>query len=213
MRTSEFTERGVSSDTSDRTLLDRIHRDDPGAFDQFVETYGDRIYGFGMRVCGEREDARDVAQDTLLQAFRSIKSVREPGALRSWLYRVASNACLMKRRKGKHEPQRELSLDELMPSRPDDARLEIPDVSALPDLALERSRVRVAVREAIEELPPHYRIVLVLRDMEQLSTREVAEALDLPETTVKMRLHRARLMVRRQLEAGLTADSSPEAAS
>jgi RNA polymerase sigma-70 factor (ECF subfamily) len=166
-----------------------------------------------MRVCGEREDARDVAQDTLLQAFRSLKNVREPGALRSWLYRVASNACLMKRRKGKYEPQRELSLDELMPAGPEEARVEIPDVSSLPDHALERSRARLAVRKAIDALPPHYRVVLVMRDMEQLSTREVAEALDLAETTVKMRVHRARLMVRKHLEAGLPNASQPEAAS
>lgn len=186
---------------ADRELLEGIRGDDPRAFDLFVERYGDRILGFGMRFCGEREDAREVAQETLLQAFRSLKSVKEPRALRSWLYRVAANACLMKRRRGKYEPARELSLEELMPAGPDRASVQIPDPAGLPDEALERTRAREAVRSAIGDLPEHYRIVLLLRDMEQLSTAETARALDVPETTVKMRLHRARLMVRQALEA------------
>lgn len=190
----------------DQQLLERIHGDDPEAFDEFVERYGNRIYGFGLRVCGESEDARDVAQDTLLKAYQSLKQLKEPKALRSWLYRVASNACLMKRRKGKFEPQRELSLEELMPAGAEEASAEIPDTGDLPDDELARSEVRRAVREAIRELPPHYKIVLVLRDMEQLTTSETAEALGVPESTVKMRLHRARLMVRRQLVGSLGAD-------
>jgi RNA polymerase sigma-70 factor (ECF subfamily) len=197
---------------ADRTLLDRIADDEPGAFDQFVARYGGRIYGFGMRVCGEREDARDVLQDTLLQAYRSLKGVKDARALRSWLYRVASNACLMKRRKGKYEPRRELSLEELMPRGVDEATFEVPDVSALPDEAAERLELRRAVREAIGSLPEHYRIVIVLRDMEQLSTDETARALGLEESAVKMRLHRARLMVRRQIEAALREPPDPRRA-
>ena len=183
----------------DRALLAKIHGDEPGAFEQFVSSYGDRIYAFGMRVCGHREDARDVAQDTLLQAYRSLKKLEHPEALRSWLYRVVSNACLMKRRKGKFEPRRELSLDELMPSGPDEAAAEIPDPSSRPDDTVARKELQSVVREAIAALPKHYRVVLVLRDMEQLTTPETAEVLDLPESTIKMRLHRARLMIRKHL--------------
>lgn len=182
---------------ADVELLDSIRRDAPGAFDRFVDRFGDRIYGFGMRVCGEPEDARDVAQETLLKAFQSLRRLKEPGALRTWLYRVATNACLMKRRKGKFEPARELSLEELMPDQAGTG--PVADVSQMPDDALERTELRRIVREAIEALPQHYRIVLILRDMEQLSTREVAQALDLAESAVKMRLHRARLMVRQRL--------------
>ena len=185
---------------TDTDLLDRIQRNDPAAFDTFVSLYGDRIYGFGYRMCGEREDARDVVQETLLQAYRSLKELKEPKALRSWLYRVASNACLMKRRKGKFEPKRELSLEELMPAGQDGPVAEIPDLSDLPEEGVIREEARQAVREAIRALPPHYRIVLVMRDMEHLSTQEVSQALELPQTTVKMRLHRARLGVRKHLE-------------
>ncbi len=192
--------------TEEARLLERIQGDQPGAFESFVTLFEDRIFRFGLRMCGEREDARDVLQDTLLQAYRSLKTLKHPGALRSWLYRVAANACLMKRRKGKFEPQREISLDDLAPNPGEDLRTELPDPALLPDEALARSELRETIRKAVAEVPPHYRIVLVMRDMEHLSTAEVATALDLPETTVKMRLHRARLMVRQRLEAALSGD-------
>lgn len=185
-------------------LLERIRRNEPGAFEEFVDQYGGRILGFGMRVCGEREDAHDVAQETLIKAYEKLQELKHPAALRSWLYRVAANACLMKRRKGKYEPAVEIPLEELRPARPegkDSLRTEIPDPSDLPDEELARREVRDRVRRAISQLPPHYRIVVVMRDMEHLSTRETADALGLAETAVKMRLHRARLMVREILES------------
>jgi RNA polymerase sigma-70 factor (ECF subfamily) len=192
----------MSHTASESDLLQKIQDGDPRAFDDFVNLYGDRIYGFGLRMCGEREDARDIVQETFIKAFESLKTLKEPKALKSWLYRVASNACLMKRRKGKFEPKQELSLDALMPRDPDSATFEIPDDADAPDDSVARNETRRAVREAIRSLPPHYRIVLLLRDIEQLTTREASEALELPETTIKMRLHRARLGVRRYLESG-----------
>ncbi|HEU4401640.1 MAG TPA: sigma-70 family RNA polymerase sigma factor [Candidatus Polarisedimenticolia bacterium] len=196
--------------SEDVDLLERIRNDEPGAFEQFVARYEEAIYRFGLRVCGEREDARDVLQETLLKAFRSLKELRHPAALRSWLYRVASNACLMRRRKGKFEPAHELSLDDLAPRETGTPRPEIPDPASLPDEQLARGEIREMIRAAVEGLPRDHRIVLVLRDMEHLSTREVSEALELPETTVKMRLHRARLAVRQRLEAALAAPAPKE---
>lgn len=182
-------------------LLRKIRAGEPGAFDELVGAYGDGIYGFGMRMCGEREDAKDVLQDTLLQAYRSVKDLKHPEALKSWLYRVAANACLMKRRKGKFDPKQELSLDDLKPDRETVASSEIPDAGALPDEELSREEVRGRVRDGIAQLPANYRIVLVLRDMEHFSTAEVSGMLGLPVSTVKMRLHRARLMLREHLES------------
>ena len=182
-------------------LLRKIKADEPGAFEELVDKYGDRILGFGMKMCGEREDAKDVFQDTLMQAYRSLKKLEKPEALRSWLFRVAANACLMKRRKGKYEPVREISLDQLKPDRDSLTNTEIPDAGVLPDDQVSRGEIREKVRQAIEEIPPHYRIVVLLRDMEHFSTREVASMLDLPVSTVKMRLHRGRLMVRDRLES------------
>lgn len=184
---------------ADRQLLAKIRQDDPTAFEEFVQRYGGRIFGFGMRVCGEPEDAKDVAQETLIKAYNSLRDVQEPEALRAWLYRVVSNACLMRRRKRKHEPAQELSLEELMPRGREEAEVEIPDPGRLPDAEAAREEARSAVHEGIRALSPEYRMVLLLRDIEQLSTRETATALDLNESTVKMRLHRARLMLRKVL--------------
>ncbi len=189
-------------------LVEAIRRDEPGAFERFVAAFGDRLYGFGVRMCGEREDARDVVQETFIQAFRSLKDLEHPEALRSWLYRVAANACLMKRRRGKFEPERELSLEELGPDPDGGHAAEIPDPSASPEAELARLEVRDKIRSAIGDLPPHYRIVLVMRDMEQLSTEETARALGLAATAVKMRLHRARLMVRQRLEREIASGRS-----
>ena len=163
----------VSHVDADSLLLEKIRKDDP--------------------------DASDVFQDTLLQAFRSLKTLKEPKALRSWLYRVVSNSCLVKRRKGKFAPRHELSLEELMPAGAEQAAVEIPDLADLPVDALVRSEARLAVHSAIDSLPPSYREVLILRDIEQLSTRETARALGRPESTIKMRLHRGRVMVRNHL--------------
>ena len=200
----------MESAEKDAALLEGIRRDDPAAFEQFVRRFGDRIFGFGIRVCGEAEDARDVLQDTLLQAYRSLKKLEEPRALRSWLYRVVSNACLMKRRKKVGEPARELSLDELMPRGREDAEIEIPDASDLPDRKVERDEVQQVVRQAIRELAPDYRIVLVLRDMEQLTTKETSDALQLTVSTVKMRLHRAQLAVLKALAEAVRDGRLPE---
>ena len=189
----------MQHDTADAELLDRIRRDDPTAFPDFVERFGGRIYAFGRRMCGDREDARDVLQDTLVQAYRALKDLEHPEALRTWIWRVAANACLMMRRKERHEPGRDLSLEELMPTPDRGGAVQIPDPAALADESLEREEMRRLVRESIRDLPPESRIVLVMRDMEGLSTQEVAEALGLGESAVKMRLHRARLMVRARL--------------
>lgn len=202
----------TDASADDSVLLERIRNDEPGAFEQFVERFGDRIYGFGLRVCGEKEDAQDVFQETLLQAYQKLGGLKHPRALKSWLYRVASNACLMKRRKGRHEPARELSLDELM-SRAQGPSVEIPDPGELPDEQASQGQLRKLLREAIAELPTHYRLVLILRDIEQLTTKEVAEALDLAETAVKMRLHRARLMVRESMQRALAEEGKGGGAS
>jgi RNA polymerase sigma-70 factor (ECF subfamily) len=188
-------------------LLSRIRTDEPGAFEEFVSRFGGRIYAFGMKFCGDREDAEDVLQDTLLQAYRSLRELNHPEAMTSWLYRVAANACLMNRRKGRFEPEREISLEELMPRLGSGTAAEIPDPGQLPEDAVVRAEIKARVRKAIGDLPPAYRIVLVMRDMEQLRTQEVAEALGLEISAVKMRLHRARLMVRKSLEEGYAADA------
>lgn len=167
----------------------------PGAFERFFALVEKRVFGFGMKVCGHVDDAKDTLQETLLGAFKALPNLdfEDSRALNVWLYKVARNSCLMMRRKSTSQPEQELSLDESIP-------LEIPDWSNLPDDVLQKEEIRKIVREATLALPTQYRMVLVLRDMEELSTKEVAETLGISQQNVKIRLHRARLFMRQALE-------------
>ena len=184
-----------------------------GAFERFVEYFRPRIFQYSWLMCGHREDAEEVAQETLLKVFESGEQLREPEKIRSWVFRVAKNACLMKRRKSIFAPARELSLDEFMPAKHQDGdrvRLEIADWSSLPEGAAIRSEMRELLEKAIRELPESYRSVILLRDIEELSTQETAQILDVSEDVVKTRLHRARLAIRQKLDEYLRGTRAKE---
>lgn len=183
-------------------LARRLAAGDPEAFDRFVEHFRGKIFHYSWLMCGHREDAEEVAQDTLLKVFESFDQLREPERIRPWVFRIAKNACLMKRRRSVFAPARELSLDELMPARDGEGegQLQIADWSRLPESEALASEMRAALDKAIASLPDIYRSVILLRDIEELSTEETAQILDVTEQTVKMRLHRARLAVRQILD-------------
>jgi RNA polymerase sigma-70 factor (ECF subfamily) len=198
---------GVTTDTD---LARSLLAGEPGAFDHFVETYRPKIFQYTYMMCGHREDAEEVAQETLLKVFEKLDQLREPERMKAWVFRIARNACFMKRRKSTYAPAQELSLDELMPAFRQDGeqrKMEIADWSALPDDQAINSQLGRMLRRSIEELPDIYRSVILLRDMEELSTQETAEVLDITEDTVKTRLHRARLAVRKSLDAQLRASN------
>lgn len=180
-------------------ILLAVQRNEPGAFDRFAKEFADRIYAFSMRMCGHREDAEDVLQDTLVSAYRKLAGLREPKALTSWLYRTVANACLMRRRRSKFAPKSELSLEELLPQGGvvEEGPL-LPETHG-PEADLYRKRLSEELEAAVRDLPPDYRIVWLMRDVEGLSTEETAEALQIGISNVKMRLHRARLALRKQL--------------
>lgn len=175
---------------------------DAEALDGLVRVHQGRVYGFAMRMCRNVEDAKDILQETFLGMVRSIRDFREESKFSTWLYRIAANACLKKRRRGVHDPtpEQELSLDDLMP-RPDaeGRRPEIPDWSEDAERALLRGELSDRMETAIDKLPKEYKIVLILRDVEGLSAEETAQAVGLSVAAVKSRLHRARVFVRREL--------------
>src|SRR5208337_4491162 len=147
-------------------------------------------------MCGHREDAEEVAQETLLKVFESFDQLREPERVRPWVFRIAKNACLMKRRKSVFAPAHELSLEQFLPVRNEangDVKIEIADWSRLPDDLVLQSEMKQVLDLAIGDLPEIYRAVILLRDLEELSTEETAQILEVTEDTVKQRLHRARL--------------------
>lgn len=184
-------------------LARRLLAGDAQAFDRFVEHFRGKIFNYSWLMCGQREDAEEVAQETLLKTFESFRQLREPERVRAWVFRIAKNACLMKRRKSVFAPSRELSLEELMPVRAREdgkLRIEIADWSHLPDDQALSAEMKQVLAKAIGELSELYRPVILLRDMEELSTAETAEILGVSEATVKARLHRARLALRQKLD-------------
>lgn len=179
---------------------------DPGAFERFVDYFRGKVFHYSWLMCGHREDAEEVAQETLLKVFESGGQLREPQKVKSWVFRIAKNACLMKRRRSLYAPTEELSLDEFMPAKWSEngqMRVQIADWSRLPDDMLLRSEMKRLLERAIQQLPVLYRTVILLRDMEELSTHETAQILDITEDLVKTRLHRARLAVRQKLDGYL----------
>ena len=169
----------------------------PDAMEKALALLQDSVFSFSMRVCNQREDAEDTMQEVLVKSLPYLKKFDSPRALLVWLYKVAKNRCLMSRRKSKFAPNHNLSLDELMPDRRDLERFQASGPINPESLAM-RSEEAQRLREAVQRLPPEYRIVLVLRDMEGLSDEEVAEITGLRRGTVRVRLHRARLFVRKE---------------
>jgi RNA polymerase sigma-70 factor (ECF subfamily) len=174
-----------------------------------LETLQGVVYGFGMKVCGSHEDAQDTAQETLIRLARQLREFPDARALSVWLYKVAKTQCLMSRRKSKFAPAQMLSLANLLP-RDSDLLIQRGDSKqATPEAIVLNQELRNRLQKAILALPKHYRLVLVLRDVEQLDTREVAEVMGISEETTKMRLHRARASVRKAL-AGYVQDRKKE---
>jgi len=175
-----------------------LEKNDPGAIEQALELLQGAVFSFSMKVCGQREDAEDTMQEVLVKALPYLPKFESPRALLVWLYKVAKNRCLMSRRRSKFAPKQNLSLDELMPNREELASLAKGGPVNPETLAI-RSQQAKRLRVAIQELPPQYRIILVLRDMEGLSDDEVGDITGLRPGNVRVRLHRARLFVRQKL--------------
>jgi RNA polymerase sigma-70 factor, ECF subfamily len=171
---------------------------DPKALEQALGLLQGTVFSFSMKVCGQREDAEDTMQEVLVKSIPHLPKFDSPRALLVWLYRVAKNRCLMSRRRSKFAPKHDLSLAELMPDK-----LELELLSkqgpASPESQAIRNQQARQLREAVQKLPPQYRIILVLRDMEGLSDDEVAEITGLKPGNARVRLHRARLFVRKEL--------------
>jgi len=141
-------------------------------------------------MCGSPEDAEEVAQETLLKVFESFDQLREPEHVRSWVFRIARNVCLMQRRKSVFAPTAEMPVDDL----------PLADDSEPADERILQAELRAVIERVVMELPTTYRSVVLLRDLEGLSTEETAQVLDLGIDVVKTRLHRGRAAMRQKLD-------------
>jgi RNA polymerase sigma-70 factor (ECF subfamily) len=185
----------VSEAVSDERLLADARKGDRQALETLLERHQPQVYRFGMKMCRDPEDAKDVLQDTLLAMARGVRDFRGASSISTWLYTIARSFCLKKRRRSKFAPAEERSLDT-------DAALEAGRLAAPgqdPAETLAGKQVEEALERAIAALDPTYREVLLLRDVEGLTAPEVAEIVGASVQAVKSRLHRARLSVRERV--------------
>ncbi len=169
-------------------------------FGTLSQKYASKIYGMALRMTGNQSDAEDVLQEVFLAAFSKLKTFRGDSAFGTWIYRIALNTTYMKLRDRKHASEEDL--EDHLPRFDTAGRMKGTAKSIVLDPEDEtiRGQVRVILEDAIRFLPAEYRVVLVARDIEELSTEETAEALGLTVAAVKSRLHRARLFLRQRLE-------------
>lgn len=181
-------------------LLERLRAGEDLAFEELMVLAGGRMLAVARRMMRTEEDAQDAVQDALLSAFKSLDRFDGRSQLTTWLHRITVNACLMKLRTQRRRPER--PIEDLLPTFESDGHQTRDSKSwnrANPS-GIEQEETRRLVREKINELPEQYRVVLVLRDIEELSTEETAEALGMTPNAVKTRLHRARQALRTLLE-------------
>jgi RNA polymerase sigma-70 factor (ECF subfamily) len=183
----------------DAALVERLRRGDGVAFDELLRTHSGRLLAVARRLLSNEEDARDAVQDAFLSAFRSLDRFDGQAALGTWLHRIVVNAALTKLRSRRRRPEK--SIEDLLPTFLDDGHQARPARDwPEPSAALQRQETRESVRRHIAELPEDYRVVLLLRDIEELDTDETARLLGLTTGAVKTRLHRARQALRTLLE-------------
>lgn len=194
-------------ETGEADLVERLRRGDEGAYGELVRAEGGRMLQVARRFVGE-EEARDVVQEAFLSAFRSIHRFDRRSRLGTWLHRIVVNAALMRLRK--KSAQVEESLEPLLPTfRPDGHRAGVgPRWPKDPAQIFDRRELRRIVRGSIDRLPPNYRSVVLLRDIEGLSGAETGELLGITPGAVKVRLHRARQALREFLAPELTKEEA-----
>jgi RNA polymerase sigma-70 factor, ECF subfamily len=191
--------------TAERQLLRRLRERDERAFKELVESHRDIVFNLTFRMLGNRAEAEDVAQEVFITVFKTIDSFREESKFSTWLYRVTVNHCKnrIKYLARRHDRDRD-ELDETKPAG--DAApgaTSVPVVARRPDRALEGAQLEKLMQDAIGALDDEHRVLVVLRDVEDLSIEEICEITGLPDGTVKSRLHRARLVLRKKLQRHL----------
>ena len=187
---------GNLAEMTDAELIEQFKAGSMEAMEQIVSRYENRIFTFGLKMCGQLQDAEDIVQETFLNAFRYLDGFRQETKLRNWLFKIAASACIKKRRKKKCEPDHELSLDAFPGNGDGGAPYDIPDRSNDPSDAVMGGELKQIMDTAIQALPHKNRLVFNLRDIEGFSTKETADILDISVESAKTRLHRARRFLR-----------------
>ncbi|MDD3726404.1 MAG: sigma-70 family RNA polymerase sigma factor [Candidatus Ratteibacteria bacterium] len=177
-------------------LVERAKNGDHKAFEDLIKMTGDKIYNLGLRLLHNKEDAADIMQETYIAAYENLPKFKGASSFSTWLYRIATNFALMKMRKDKGKKVPEERLKELSKNAYDTA---ITDWAESPVDHLKKQELKEALDRAIESLPPKYRSVFVLHDIEGMSIAEIADILSISQGAVKTRAHRSRLYLREKL--------------
>jgi RNA polymerase sigma-70 factor (ECF subfamily) len=183
--------------TEELALVQAAKGGDVAAFEELVRRYDRNVFRIAQHITQNREDAEDVVQDAFLKAYGNLAQFQGQSKFYTWLVRIVVNEALMKLRR--RRPERMVSLDEEVKTEEDSVPREVADWSPNPEQLYTQSELRDILSRTIQGLPPSFRTVFVLRDVEGLSTEETAEALDLSIPAVKSRLLRARLQLRERL--------------
>ncbi len=191
-------ETNVSEPVSDElALVQKAKGGDVSAFEELVKRYDRNVFRIAQHITQNREDAEDVVQDAFLKAYGNLNQFQGQSKFYTWLVRIAVNEALMKLRR--RRPERMISLDEEVKTEEDSVPREVADWSPNPEQQYSQAELREILTKTIQGLPPGFRTVFVLRDVEGLSTEETADALELSVPAVKSRLLRARLQLRERL--------------
>jgi RNA polymerase sigma-70 factor (ECF subfamily) len=194
-------------DPAERALIARLREGDEAAYEEMVRSQMGRLLAVVRRILRDDDEARDVVQETFVAAFRALPSFAGDSRLSTWLHRIAVNAALMRLRR--RSRAKEQSLEALLPRFEDDGHHAVEPVDwSTPHDAAELGQRRAIVRAAIDGLPETSRTVLLLRDVEELDTAEVAELLGITGNAVKIRVHRARQAVRTVLDRRLRPETT-----
>ena len=170
-------------------IVRKVLQGDVNAFEKLVTEYEKAVYAITQRMTGNAEDAADMTQETFIKAYNSLSSFRGDSKFSVWLYRIANNVCLDFLRSKNRRPTVSLSAED---DDGEETQLDIADESQSPELLLESSLTRDAVRRGLDSLPPDYKQILLLREIQGLSYEEIAAALGIESGTVKSRIFRAR---------------------
>ena len=198
----------MDADVSEQPLIARAQRGDRAAIEQLLERHQPRLWRFGLKLCRNEEDARDLLQETMLAAARSIGGFRGEASLSTWLFTIARSYCIKHRRHRVHAPARLESLE--TDSGEEVMSRAAPDAD--PEAAAASAELGVALDQAISALAVPYREVLLLRDVEGLSAPEAASVLGVSVDAIKSRLHRARAAVKERLAPAFGPEAAPATA-
>lgn len=186
-------------DLQDQALIDKINAGDFQAFEALVNRYEGKVYRLAMRMLRNQQDAEDALQEAFLQVYRGLKSFEGRSNFSTWLFRLATNVCLMKIRHRGTEPTGMVPLEDFLPQHEQGNQPSLQEWPEKPEEILLTKESREKMMEALDQLPADYRAVFILRDIEGFSNAEAGEALGISVAAVKSRLHRARIALRGML--------------